>query len=163
MPFIRGFPNLVRLRVCSGGGAVFNSDQQFGEQLQAFRNGNIRAQVESGTTWQRLGKLRGQLLNLYLLGLVCPIPRLVIKYTRLGTLYLEMPRDVLAYARPIHLRMEVKGRFLTDLDGGLAATFREAGTSRLEGLALRITLMEETRDSGARLVRSSRSKVCTRS
>ena len=107
MPFINGFPNLRHLRISSGGDAVFDCGQQ-GKQLQAFRDGNIRAQLESGTTWQRLEKFRGTLLDLYLLGLVCPIPRVATKYTRLGASHLEMLRDVLAYARPIHLRMQVE-------------------------------------------------------
>ncbi|KAM5544040.1 hypothetical protein V8D89_002226 [Ganoderma adspersum] len=101
MSFIRGFPNLVHLRVCGGGGAVFDCSREFGEQLQAFRDGNVRVQLESGTTWRRLEKRSSAGSSstcACALGLVCPIPRVAIKYmyTWLGASHLEMLRDVLA-------------------------------------------------------------------
>ena len=47
MPLIHGFPDLRHLRVCSGGDAIFDCGQQFSEQLPAFHDGNIRANLKA--------------------------------------------------------------------------------------------------------------------
>ncbi|KAI9061142.1 hypothetical protein FKP32DRAFT_1605095 [Trametes sanguinea] len=82
MVYIDGYPNLASLEystvVVKDCGKFDSRSIQFYDERRHF---NIAAQTLSNRTWTHLEECRGNLIDLYMLGLTCPIDRL---YLRLG-------------------------------------------------------------------------------
>ncbi|RDX49789.1 hypothetical protein OH76DRAFT_1403381 [Lentinus brumalis] len=151
-PYIRAYPNLASLSVQLS--SVLDFHLPAYEERSRHRALNICSQeaVDGPGTWQNLEEYIGSLADLYLLGLTCRIPRVVLlKY--LSKRDLEPLSAVLTYAQPTHLKLEGDGALLGHPTHSLQIILREAGLSQLESLVVAIDLYRAQKelDVGAEL------------
>ncbi|RPD71421.1 hypothetical protein L226DRAFT_175117 [Lentinus tigrinus ALCF2SS1-7] len=142
LPYIQAYPNLTHLSVQS-------SHVQAQVDLRQRRDENLKRQVRfSGSgSWQDLEEYRGNLDDLYLLGLTCRIERIVL-YAQLNDCRPQLLSDVLLYAKPLHLRVTGDGALLVCPRNAirslsLPVILGEPGATRLESLVLKISLRRE--------------------
>ncbi|KAI1790248.1 hypothetical protein LXA43DRAFT_1182628 [Ganoderma leucocontextum] len=146
-PYIKSFPSLAHL-IVEENGSLWDSDYA---PLAGFqRNMNLAQQGTSSTggtlSWKQLHDYTGRLVDLWFLGLSCPISRL-----RLEDTPTERPphalTDVLGYARPTELTIAFRRCSLTDI---LKADFLGAlctgGASGMRRLTFLIELRGKDRD-----------------
>ncbi|KAI1790249.1 hypothetical protein LXA43DRAFT_1182629 [Ganoderma leucocontextum] len=148
-PYIKSFPNLAHLTV-GDSSLTPRWDSDYAPLAVIQRNMNLARSVASSTgeslSWKQLRDYTGCLVDLWFLGLSCPIPRLYLEDAPT-----ERPphalTDVLAYARPTELTIAFQRCSLTDvLDTDFLSALRTEGASGLRHLTLLIELGAKDRN-----------------
>ncbi|RPD56434.1 hypothetical protein L227DRAFT_531975 [Lentinus tigrinus ALCF2SS1-6] len=159
LPYIRGFPNLMHLSMKTDHAWDLDAtdSRDTARTLRNHRAENVRSQMDSRTTWEHLEDFTGTVVDLYMFGLVCPIPRVELT-DRLERKSCNLPllADVLSYAQPVHLKLEGDGTLLSDPASetlALPDLLRTRGGSRMENLdvTFRLDKSDEDLDVGAAL------------
>ncbi|KAM5530678.1 hypothetical protein V8D89_015650 [Ganoderma adspersum] len=149
--FARAFPNLTDLRVRTEyhGGDIAHADL---EGIQASRDTNLSAWQQLGGTWRNgLEHFSGCLVDLYAVGLACPIRRVTIVDALPDGPSTDMLATVLRAARPVHLKLQgVAGAMLGDSERGLIAMLRDGSASGLLNLALWVNFGAADREKDLR-------------
>lgn len=152
---IRAYPNLAQLLLFDSVPRHSSSNHL---RYSDRRSLNISQQEVSGTTWEELGKYRGTLVDLYMLGLTCPIAEVDLLDWQGEALYMLDP--VLFDARPRRLTLKQRSWELEDSGADPFAVFRGRGGTRLEFLHVAFGVGHYERagdfDVAAALVRVSR-------
>ena len=147
-PYVCAFPNLTTLHVETDHGEDIDDDDA-AERLYEHHALNVRSQQEggkAGTTWQYLQEYTGGLVDLYVLGLTCRIPRLFF-HSVIDERHYDMLSIILSYAQPVRLNItRVRDPFLTDPTRGLAAILQDSGASALESLVVVFELSKASRE-----------------
>ncbi|KAI0768451.1 hypothetical protein BD413DRAFT_125581 [Trametes elegans] len=139
MPWIDACPNVRHLSSFTLRGEWPDIDEEGEEIWDETRERNLSDQRAHGS-WEHLEEYTGSsVLELYLLGLTCRIPKLsigTIKAIDLASLRLNA---VLAEARPIHFAFAPE-RLPSIFEGehGIVALLREPGASYIETLELQL-------------------------
>lgn len=142
--YTRAYPNLAHLELTESElGSDWRPDIQ---HCILRRHLNIAQQVGSGFTWSELGKFRGILADLYVLGLTCPIGDVELRDLHDQVLFMLAP--VLFNARPRQLKCLRWPRIHDAPDTDIFAVFQGQGGSRLELLDMDIEIGS---DSGAQM------------
>ena len=129
---MKACPNLVRLYISSQQAQLFTGleDAVF-RAYRDHRQFNINAQLAH--TWPRLGECTASVVDLYLLGIVCPISAISVDVLPCT---LSLIPEVLERAQPTSLKLEVHSVenfpiVFTDL-------FRLPGTAQIEDLTVSV-------------------------
>lgn len=131
LSLIRAYPNLEHLS--------FSLRHASRDEIEEYRLWNLNAQFLAGRTWRHLRAFQGDLADLYVLGLACPIEQVTL---RMPAVHLEWPGvqlldPVLAEARPRHLELDGwPGDICGPGGDGKFAVFRGEAASRLETLTI---------------------------
>ena len=143
VPYTRAYPNLKQLHFETDGGDNLGHHSHM-DDVRAHRELNIAAQLASGGpgTWQCLQECSGNLVDLYLLGLTCPVLTLRLSGC-IEARHLFMLGSVLSYAQPRHLVIEGDGALLLHPKRGLPVLLRRSAAARLETLSVKIILNQE--------------------
>ncbi|KAI1781745.1 hypothetical protein LXA43DRAFT_629381 [Ganoderma leucocontextum] len=143
LPLIKAFPNLVHIVVESTlareGGAM--------HQLQREVMLGLQRPSKDGQPfgWKHLQSFTGHVVDLWVLGLACRIPRLCLEDAPSEHPPLALT-DVLTYARPTLLTITFDNHTFIDILAGFLDALRSDGASGLRSLAFVIDLMAGDRD-----------------
>ncbi|KAI1789247.1 hypothetical protein LXA43DRAFT_1021900 [Ganoderma leucocontextum] len=143
IPFINSCPNFAHIFVESTlareGGAM--------HQLQREVNLGLQRPSKDGRPfgWKHLQTFTGHVVDLWVLGLACRIPRLCLEDVPSEHPPLALT-DVLAYARPTLLTITFDNHPFIDILAGFLEALRSDGVSGLRSLAFMIDLMAGDRD-----------------
>lgn len=142
LPLINAYPNLTHLRFHTG---ESEHEQYLKPEIEAYdaRHAlNVSQQQASGRTWESLHEYSGSLVDLYLLGLTCPINSVYLH--SMPTVLHHMLPAVLAYARPRDLTLQNWPMKLCDNPpAGVFAALRGEGVSRLEAFCIEARLEQD--------------------
>lgn len=131
LPLINAYPNLTHLRFHTGESEHRQYLQSDIEAYDARHALNVSKQEASGRTWASLSEYCGTLVDLYLLGLTCPINRVYLH--SMPTVLHHMLPPVLAHARPRDLTLQNWPTTLRDTPPAeVFAALHGAAVSRLE-------------------------------
>ena len=142
-PYIRAFPNLVRLTIRS-------NREEYGEDLSSMadwfdenRQVNMEDQLVNAQ-WHHLEEYDGAVIGLYLAGLPCRIPR--VKLWLVEEEHLPLLDPILTDAKPTELDMRVRG-LLLDLDApkSILSSLRQDGCASLTALRLNLDICNKDR------------------
>ena len=151
--FARAFPNLTDLRVRTEyhRGDIAHADF---ESIQASRHTNLFTWRQLGGAWRNgLEHFSGCLVDLYGVGLACPIRRVTIVDASPDGLSTDVLATVLRAARPVHLKLQgVAGAMLGDAERGLIAMLQDESASGLLNLALCVNFGADDREEDLRAV-----------
>ncbi|TBU64890.1 hypothetical protein BD310DRAFT_972399 [Dichomitus squalens] len=143
-PYIDAFPNLTHITLHTSHCELSVPYEDHEEVFWEIRSRNEGDQLVNGS-WQHLEEYRGPVLELYLLGLTCPVPHLY--FPRIADQDLEFLPDVVDSARPVELRMNIRGDPFGDTEDELPAVLRRPGCSFLRKLVLRVEIPPEYEES----------------
>lgn len=129
VPLIRAYPSLAQLLFYYSVPRHSSSNRL---RYSTRRSLNISQQEALGRTWEELGKYRGTLVDLYMLGLTCPIAEVELLDWQGEALHMLGP--VLFDARPRRLTLKERSWELEGSGADLFAAFRGRGGTRLEFL-----------------------------
>ncbi|KAL7278964.1 hypothetical protein ACG7TL_006796 [Trametes sanguinea] len=102
MAYIRAYPNLTRLRYQTLESDKMTYDRESIESYDIRHRLNVTAQLASGCTWSQLQEYSGSVVDLYMLGLTCPIDNIHLDLGTRALCYQLLP--VLSHTRPRHLQ-----------------------------------------------------------
>ncbi|KAI9061131.1 hypothetical protein FKP32DRAFT_1594811 [Trametes sanguinea] len=143
MAYIRAYPNLTHLRY-----HTLDADLPvYKGYLDALDNRhrlNVEAQRLSKHNWNSLQRVSGSLVDVYMLGLTCPVDNLRISNAPDGHCYQLGP--ILALTRPRHLELNDWFGTLSGPAGDAFAALQGDGGSRLVSLNCRKRLNEKHGD-----------------
>ncbi|KAI1789266.1 hypothetical protein LXA43DRAFT_893157 [Ganoderma leucocontextum] len=145
VPFIRAFPNLAHLsverRIAREGGALEMTEFQRIMNLQLQGPPEDRESLQ----WKHLQDFTGRVVDLWMLGLTCRIPRLSLEDAPAARPPLALT-EALEYARPMRLTISFRGQPLTDVLGAdFLGALRSQGASGLKHLIVLVDLMADDR------------------
>ncbi|PIL30144.1 hypothetical protein GSI_07722 [Ganoderma sinense ZZ0214-1] len=151
IPFIHAFPNLTTLNVEYPPGTQLVGDI---ELYRLEREARLAAQrlSQSSAGWRHIQTFTGHPVALWMLGLKCRIPHLLLDYALTVTAAQNhdapfILADVLAYARPTRLTLMFEQHPLSAvLAGGFVAALKSEGASGLRSLAFVVNLMPADRN-----------------
>ncbi|KAM5534489.1 hypothetical protein V8D89_011821 [Ganoderma adspersum] len=146
-PYVKSFPNLAHLAIADSSLTPrWHSDHA---QLAVIQRKMNLAQCSApeSPSWKQLCDYDGRLVDLWFLGLSCPIPRLILDDTPTERPPLALT-DVLAYAHPTELTIAFSRCSLTDvLRSDFLSALGAEDASGLRRLTLSIELdAKEDRD-----------------
>lgn len=135
--YVHAFPHLRTLTTwdCCGWG--------HGETIEELRTQNQSEQERLGT-WPVLESYQGTIMNLYLLGIRCPIRTVALSHFE-DALEPEMLHAVLGDARPRRLQLRIEGGYWL-VAPELLETFTRPGVEALRQFELIVLLEEDDRD-----------------
>ncbi|PIL30136.1 hypothetical protein GSI_07714 [Ganoderma sinense ZZ0214-1] len=152
IPFIHAFPNLTTLNVEYPPGTQLAGDLESYRSEREARLAAQRPSQSSGPGWRHIQTFTGHPVALWMLGLKCRIPHLLLDYALAvtATQNHDAPfilADVLAYARPTRLTLMFEQHSLSAvLAGAFVAALQSEGASGLRSLAFTIGLMPADRN-----------------
>ncbi|EIW57314.1 uncharacterized protein TRAVEDRAFT_48355 [Trametes versicolor FP-101664 SS1] len=142
LPLINAYPNLTHLCFHTG---ESEHQQYLQSKIEAYDTRhalNVSQQQASVRTWESLHEYSGSLVDLYLLGLTCPINRVYLH--SMPTVLRHMLPTVLAYARPRDLTLQNWPMQLRDNHPAeVFAALRGEGVSRLEAFCIEARLEQD--------------------
>ncbi|KAI0349615.1 hypothetical protein OH77DRAFT_1431897 [Trametes cingulata] len=144
--FMHAYPNLTHLSYRVQGGEVgpaYNARRA--HEFLARHHLNVREQTHNpASTWTRLQEFNGSLLDLYVLGLTCPID--TIRFSSVDEHVPDMLHTALSYARPRSLEFYGWPKDLRCPAPDVCAVFRGEAGSRLESLTFKAGIDRDDRD-----------------
>ncbi|KAI1790250.1 hypothetical protein LXA43DRAFT_1017165 [Ganoderma leucocontextum] len=158
-PFIRSFPSLAHLSVDTNLASRWERSRLAGIQWAIHFQ---MSPTGESLSWKQLHDYTGRLVDLWILGLSCPIRRLVLEDAPAARAPLALT-DVLAYARPTDLTIAFRNSSLTDVLGAdCLSALRTEGASGLRCLSLvfELTARDRELDVG-RALADIEATVCT--
>ncbi len=148
-PFIRAAPNLAHLivdrTIVPESGLLSRTDLQRATNLQL---------QDGSTQWKYLLDFTGRVVDLWMLGLACRIPHLILQDAPAARPSLALT-EVLEYARPMHLQISYRDSLSEVLVTDLLGALRSEGAAGLKRLIVVVDLTAADRglDVGRALVR----------
>ena len=154
-PFIRAFPNLTDLHVCTDLYGVRYSGGA--RQLHDSNVARLLDPLDTCGVWAHLEHFSGTLVDLYSIGLISHIPRITLIDTLQDGQRADILATVLRYARPVHLQLKrITALTLGDAERGFISVLGESGMTNLSNLNLSVTFDRDDREKDLTAV-----MVCT--